>query len=218
MPPLRIAHRGYARLGGENTLEAFRNAARLGAEAFEIDVRRRRDGVLVVHHDRSDAPQAPLLLDVLKLAAESGVEVNLDLKASDLQEPLIAAVREAGMLGRTTCTGGNWPLLLDIHQRERGIRAGITVPKRLAPGFLQPLQRWWYAFRLPVLLKVYEAGVISAHHRLVNRAVVRRTHGAGAQVWAWTVDDPREIARLERAGVDGIASDAPQSQSGLRAE
>lgn len=47
------AHRGGAALAPENTLAAYRNAIRLGADYVEIDVRRTRDGKLVIMHDRT---------------------------------------------------------------------------------------------------------------------------------------------------------------------
>jgi glycerophosphoryl diester phosphodiesterase len=46
-----IAHRGASKAERENTVAAFRLAASMGADAVELDVRRSRDGVLVVHHD-----------------------------------------------------------------------------------------------------------------------------------------------------------------------
>ena len=46
-----IAHRGASKAEAENTLAAFRRAGAMGADAVELDVRRTRDGVLVVHHD-----------------------------------------------------------------------------------------------------------------------------------------------------------------------
>jgi glycerophosphoryl diester phosphodiesterase len=49
--PLVVAHRGGSALAPENTLAAFRNAARLGCEAVELDVLMTRDGHLVAHHD-----------------------------------------------------------------------------------------------------------------------------------------------------------------------
>jgi glycerophosphoryl diester phosphodiesterase len=49
--PRLFAHRGGAALAPENTLEAFDEAARLGIEAFELDVRLTRDGAVVVFHD-----------------------------------------------------------------------------------------------------------------------------------------------------------------------
>ncbi len=51
--PLLFAHRGGAALAPENTLAAFQNAARLGADALELDVRLTADGQLVVIHDET---------------------------------------------------------------------------------------------------------------------------------------------------------------------
>ena len=49
--PWLVAHRGGARLAPENTLPAFDLAARLGADAFELDVHLTADGEVVVFHD-----------------------------------------------------------------------------------------------------------------------------------------------------------------------
>ena len=49
--PWLVAHRGGSALAPENTLVAFDRAAALGADAIETDVRRTRDGVVVVFHD-----------------------------------------------------------------------------------------------------------------------------------------------------------------------
>jgi glycerophosphoryl diester phosphodiesterase len=51
--PLVFAHRGGSALAPENTLAAFDHGLALGADGLELDVRLSRDGVVVVHHDRS---------------------------------------------------------------------------------------------------------------------------------------------------------------------
>jgi glycerophosphoryl diester phosphodiesterase len=48
---LVVAHRGASGYAPENTERAFRLAARLGADAVETDIRRTRDGRLVLIHD-----------------------------------------------------------------------------------------------------------------------------------------------------------------------
>jgi glycerophosphoryl diester phosphodiesterase len=178
---------------------------------LEVDVRRRRDGVLVAHHDRGDAPDAPLLGDVLALAAASKVQLNLDLKAGGIERQLIALVREAGLLGRVTCTGGNWRMLAGIHRAEPGIRAGLTMPRRIWPRAGRPLQRLWYAWRAPALLAAHDAQLVSCHRLLVSRLLVHRLHAAGAEIWVWTVDQLSEIDHLRELEVDGICSDDPAS-------
>jgi glycerophosphoryl diester phosphodiesterase len=49
--PLVIAHRGGMHLWPENTLYAFEQAAALGADVLEMDLRATADGVIVVLHD-----------------------------------------------------------------------------------------------------------------------------------------------------------------------
>jgi len=51
--PLVVAHRGGAGIRPENTLMAFRHAARIGADVLELDVRLSSDNVLVVLHDET---------------------------------------------------------------------------------------------------------------------------------------------------------------------
>jgi glycerophosphoryl diester phosphodiesterase len=51
--PRVFAHRGGAGLAPENTLAAFDNGLALGADGLELDVHLSRDGLVVVHHDRT---------------------------------------------------------------------------------------------------------------------------------------------------------------------
>jgi glycerophosphoryl diester phosphodiesterase len=39
--------------------------------------------------------------------------------------------------------------------------------------------------------------------------LVERIHGAGRVLYTYTVDDPRQAARLAAAGVDGIITNRP---------
>src|SRR5512142_3209888 len=48
---LVFAHRGGAKTGRENTLVAFDRGMAAGAAGLELDVRRSRDGEVVVMHD-----------------------------------------------------------------------------------------------------------------------------------------------------------------------
>lgn len=51
--PLLFAHRGGSALAPENTLAAFQNAANIGVDVLEMDVRLTADGELVVFHDET---------------------------------------------------------------------------------------------------------------------------------------------------------------------
>ena len=51
MLKLKVGHRGARAYEPENTLRSFRKALELGVNAVELDVRRTKDGELVVIHD-----------------------------------------------------------------------------------------------------------------------------------------------------------------------
>ena len=48
---LRIGHRGARAYEPENTLSSFKKAVEMGVDAVELDVRKTKDGQLVVIHD-----------------------------------------------------------------------------------------------------------------------------------------------------------------------
>ena len=67
------AHRGASDTHPENTIEAFREAIRLGAQMIEFDVALSRDGKLVLMHDSTvdrttngKGPVSQLTLEELK--------------------------------------------------------------------------------------------------------------------------------------------------------
>lgn len=70
--PLVFAHRGGSGLAPENTLAAFDNALALGADGFELDVHLSKDGVVMVHHDRTLARTTDL---EGRLAARTAAEL-----------------------------------------------------------------------------------------------------------------------------------------------
>src|ERR1700722_2216457 len=88
-----FAHRGCTEGGiRENSVEAFAEARRLGADGVELDVRLTKDGALAIHHD-AELPgggvipelgagglpgYVPLLADVLAVC--DGMTVNVEIK------------------------------------------------------------------------------------------------------------------------------------------
>jgi glycerophosphoryl diester phosphodiesterase len=44
---------------------------------------------------------------------------------------------------------------------------------------------------------------------LVDRALVERARSLGLELHAWTVNDPDEVSRLAKLGIDGVITDVP---------
>ena len=81
--------------GLENSLDAIRAAARLRADAVELDVRIRQ-GTLVCAHDRGQ--DGPPLQRALDLALDLGLRVELDMKESG-RRPLSALAEHLDQAG-----------------------------------------------------------------------------------------------------------------------
>lgn len=119
--PLRIGHRGAARLAPQNTLRGFARAIALGVDAVELDVRWTKDRQLVVLHDEDVSHSTNgkglvrdlTLAEVRRLDAGEGERVPtleealvflkgkalvvVDLKLIGYEEQVVLALRSTGM-------------------------------------------------------------------------------------------------------------------------
>ena len=220
--PAVLAHRGASRAERENTIAAFRRAAEMGAHAVELDVRRTRDGVLVVHHDpHVDAPESddrrliaatplaeiPEHIPTLSAALDAcaGMWVNVEIK-NDPGEPdfdpteSIADETVAHLLAR--------------HEDHRWLISCFRVETVDRCHALAPAIRTaWLCEAIPVgaPADVTARGhsAIHAYVRTLSRADVDACHAHGLEVNTWTCDDPARMAELIEWGIDGICTNVP---------
>ena len=79
------------------------------------------------------------------------------------------------------------------------------------------MQRWG-AWRDRVLdgLQRRRFDALMAYHALIDEALVEATGERGADLYAWTVDDPRRIRSLIELGVGGITTNDPRLFATIR--
>ena len=96
-------------------------------------------------------------------------------------------------------------------------RYGVSRRRALRPAIrLGTLAlRRALAARIPAMIERAGATALMLQHAVVSAPAVERAHAAGVAVWAWTVDDPAELARLEAAGVDAVITNDPGIFGGL---
>jgi hypothetical protein len=100
-----ICHRGASEHAHENTLEAFRASFELGADGNEFDIRKTKDGVLVVFHD-----------DMLDRRLEAYGDVS-DYSWEELQR---FAFREPGRFGGQ-CRIPTLVEVFELHRKHAGL-------------------------------------------------------------------------------------------------
>jgi glycerophosphoryl diester phosphodiesterase len=210
----RIAHRGFAAVAEENSLAAIRGALALGCDMIEVDVRRRSDGALVLHHDSGDAPRAALFSEALELIAAAGSSVMADLKEGRTSDDVAASLAKHAP-GIITVVSGNPDEARAVKAKLPSVLAGRTWPNRNCQDIpvAEAIVSWYHRRQLVAQLDHLLDGfdLLVAFHHTLSRAAVTRCHELGHQVYAWTVDGTARVEWLRSIGVDGVISDQPAS-------
>jgi glycerophosphoryl diester phosphodiesterase len=213
--PLVLGHRGMGAGEGENTVGAFAEALRLGADGVELDVRRTADGALAVHHDAvvpgrgpvaelrvADLPSSvPLLEEVLEVTA--GEFVNIEVKNFPGEPGFDPDELTAGQVAA-----------LVTERRLVGIvssfsTASLDAFRAAAPEVATGLLTVPSHDPARALALAVSAGysALHPHHDAVTAEVVAAAHERGLAVNTWTVNDPDRMEALARFGVDAVITD-----------
>jgi glycerophosphoryl diester phosphodiesterase len=224
-PLIRVGHKGAALIAEGNTPASFAAALAADVDMIEFDVLRNAAGDLVVAHDPADAARRRALsldeaLDLLAGPEYEGIALDVDLKHRGFEPEVVAALRARGLEQRAIVTSAFPSSLRRVGELAPGLRRGLSVPharRDYLKSFLAPIALAYMAvarLRLPPraerLLARGDAEVLMAHWMLIGPRLVGAVHRAGGELYAWTVDDARRIARLSRLGVDGVISNDPR--------
>jgi len=213
-----LAHRGASRAERENTVEAFRRARVLGADAVELDVRLTADSLLVVHHDArlpdsgrpiTDTPfrLLPAYIPTLDQALDAceGMWVNIEIKNDEhepdfdptdhIAETVVHALAHRGEPERWLISS----FRLKTVNRCRLVEPAIPtawLTTEVPPGAVEQVQGFGHRALHPCW-----------EH--VTKGLVADCHAHGIEVNVWTCDDPEAMRRLAAWGVDGICTNVP---------
>jgi glycerophosphoryl diester phosphodiesterase len=215
-----VAHRGASAYAPENTLAAYDLAVAQGAHTIELDVRVTADGELLLLHDPTLLRTAGDPVEISALTSGHLRRVDAVLRPPSIEAVLSRYGRATRFLIDVKDPTPDWELrVLDAIERH-GLRTRATVQSFDLDG-LERLRR--HAPWLPVaalfrrkarpLDELHDvarfAQAIGPWHGAVDADLVAKAHALGLGVRPWTVDDPREVARLVGLGVDGIITNAP---------
>lgn len=212
-----FAHRGCTEGFVENTVEAFAEAGRRGADGVELDVRLTADGALAVHHDAEIPGLGPLCaLTVAELpahvpllgealAACEGMAVNVEIKNAP-QDPGFDPSEAVAALTAAAIEEAGWTTRVIVSSFQVAtLRAVRAADGRLVLGAL-----WGFgddpATALPAAA---EAGFAAVHPfvSIVTPELVARAHESGLAVNVWTVNAPDDLRAMVSLGVDSVITD-----------
>lgn len=224
MLPRIIAHRGASGVAFENSLEAFRRAAQLGADGIELDIHATSDGALLVHHDfavpgvgvigeqphsafaRYRLPNGePIPTLAEALASVPGLEVWVEVKTlpPGYDARLFSALDAGPSPDRYAVHAFDHRIVLRLGEARPTLSRGVLLASYLLET-------------LPVLHGT-GADTLWMDTHLIDRTLVDDLHAEGRRIIAWTVNDEREVQRLCRLEVDGICGNHPDRIRGALA-
>jgi len=230
-----VGHKGAHHIEPGNTLASFDAALAHDVDMIELDVLSEHtdgSGRLLVAHDYEDMrSRTPLsfeeALDHLAGEAFAGLEFDVDVKIPGYELRVLETLRERELIARTLISGTYTASLDEIRAAEPTLRLGWSVPRARRDYTTDmltaiPALAFLTGYRAMLPRRVREAlqsgrfDAIMAHWRVVTPALVRAVTAGGGELYVWTVDDARMIAKLTAMGVDGIITNDPRlfSRSG----
>jgi len=177
------AHQGYPRLLNS------------GADLLEIDIRRAKDGAIVISHDEPRPGAKHVTLDEVLDATAGRIGLQLDLKEPGYEVELIdKALRRLGADKIVVTTEIEESIRL-IKQHHPEIRAGLTT-QRVEPN---------------------HADFIALDQQYASADALALAERYGIKVWVWTVDDRRLMERfIKDRCVEGLITNRPDVALKLR--
>lgn len=219
---LKIGHRGHGIGSGENTLLLIDLGLRAGADGVEYDVRKTKDGKIVLIHDetvdrttdgtgkvadytyeelkRLNAgyrEHVPLLVDALH-------QFNYCFHNIELKEP----VGEEVLPIITKYLPRDQVLVSSFNWNALAVFALTNVPTAFLADGGKIRELGESGFVAVALARGAKA--LNINFSAITPSLVKLAHKHNLKVYAWTANERGDIMRMKQRGVDGIISDYPE--------
>ena len=213
---LKIGHRGAKAYEVENTIESFKRAIELGANAVELDVRKTKDGNLAVIHDDNlkrvfgrDVPvsqatlrelkqltgnKLPELGEALQSIQRKVEKILIELKEVGDEREVLAIIRKKKLRDRVIIVSFHEDTLWEVRGLDKKIETGLIYSKHKNP--------------IAAALKL-DAQYLVAHYRATGAKSIEDAHKDRLKVIVWTINTKRGAKAYREKDVDGIATDKP---------
>ncbi len=217
---LIVAHRGGKGESFENSISSFERAIRLKVDSIEVDLRKTKDGEIVILHDESldrtthakgnlsdyssheikniklkNGEALPFLSDLLSMA-KNKILLHLEVKEAGFEEKLIQLITQYQMQDQVFIISFYVDVLTQCYRLNPNIKTGflfLTFPR--------------FA-RTPK-----SCSLVLPESKLIDEENLKKFKENGRQVHTWVVNDQEEGKRLTSLGVNGLITDFPEKIS-----
>ncbi len=219
---LKIGHRGAKTYEIENTLESFKKAIELGANAVELDVRTSGDGELIISHDDNlkkvygedvringttldklkelTGNRIATLNEVLRFIDGNVEKILVELKETGYEEKVLDVINKEKLKDKVIIVSFLGEALAQTRGLDGEIETGLIYAKIKKP--------------VEAALKL-NAQYLVPLYRFVHRRDVAKAHKSNLKVIVWTINTKEEARLYMAKDVDGIATDKPAIFKGI---
>lgn len=200
--------------------------------AYDVGRVRPGSGYAALYADQApqDEARIPTLAQVLRIDPE--VRFNIELKSSPwepgvmlggaaMAEAVVAVADAVGATGRISVQSFDWR----GPRRLRRTRPDIPVAWLTRSAILMVARAWWdgphpgdFGGSVPRAVAAEGGPTWGPDYADVTEETLAEAHSLGLRVVPWTVNDPEDMRRLVRWGVDGLITDRPDRARRVLAE
>lgn len=140
------------------------------------------------------------------------VEIKANANTDGVEQPspeeymgiLMASLQAKKLGSRLLIQSFDMRQLKVLHQKYPGIALGFLTGDKTK------------SFAENIALLGFDPSFYNPNQQLVSDTLIRECHAKKIKITPWTVNDPTEIEKLAKMGVDGIISDYPERVSALK--
>ncbi len=228
---LICGHRGARREARENTLASFQHCIDMGADMIELDVRRTKDEVLIVHHDAcagemllseydydqiiAHHPDIPTLEEVCRICSGK-ILMDIELKESGYESDVVNTIAFLLTPDQYICSSFDDRVITRIKELSPATKTGLLLghgrPREIG-------QSHWKSVFYQKRLDQTKADWVLFHSWQLYFGVLLRLGPRDVKVGVWTENRDTWIRRLIRDGrVHMICTDRPREALAIRSQ
>ncbi|MFU0800278.1 MAG: glycerophosphodiester phosphodiesterase [Xylanivirga thermophila] len=221
-------HRGSITDAPENSLPAIMNALEKGANFVEIDVQQTKDGVVVLHHDKTLKKIAGISDNITDLTYKDLASIDIGCRFSNryagekiptLEEILVATKDKINLiieLKSYNNTGNELAKkVVDLVEKHDMIKNCYI--QSLDYKALQTVRKLNKDIKIGQII-ILSAGDLSTldldfytiEQTMLSDAFVKKANRLNREVWVWTVNEEEDIRNVLLYNIDGIITDYPE--------